>query len=113
MCDLEVVGLEEAGEAVPQEEEVFGNNNSHGTSRSRTVGSPAGLERASEPSNGARRRSMPRKPVPRPGVRTSMAVVAHAGVEQALAVADLHPSLRSAGVLSDIREKLAHGEIYG
>jgi hypothetical protein len=42
-----------------------------------------------------------------------MAVVAHAGVEQALAVADLHPSLRSAGVLSDIREKLAHGEIYG
>src|SRR5262249_25247211 len=65
--DLEAVRLEHPDQAVPQKEEVFGDDNSHGSSMVATVGPPGGLLRASMPSKADSRRSMPRRPVPRPG----------------------------------------------
>ena len=65
--DLEAVRLEHPGQAVPQQEEVFGDDNAHGISMVTTVGPPGGLLRASTPSNAASRRSIPRRPVPRAG----------------------------------------------
>src|SRR5437763_1535019 len=43
---------------------VLGDDNAHGTSMVTTVGPPRGLDNAIVPSNAARRRSMPRRPVP-------------------------------------------------
>ena len=61
------MGLEHPGQAVPQEEEVFGNDNAHGISMVTAVGPPGGLLMARMPSNGASRRSIPRSPLPRAG----------------------------------------------
>src|SRR5512135_1547648 len=41
--DLETVGLEHPGEAVPQQEKVFGDDNTHGISMVTAVGPPDGL----------------------------------------------------------------------
>src|SRR5215469_218380 len=65
--DLHAVRLEQPGQAVPQQEEVFGDDNAHGISMFTTVGPPAGLDTASTPSNAASLRSMPASPVPRAG----------------------------------------------
>ena len=49
--DLEVVGLEQPDQAVPEEGEVFGEDDAHGSTIARTVGPPGGLstvERAVE-----------------------------------------------------------------
>src|SRR3954451_24084055 len=65
--DLEVVRLEQADQAVPEEGEVFGEDDTHGSTITTSVGPPGGLSTASVPSNADSRRSMPRRPVPRPG----------------------------------------------
>ncbi len=62
--DHQTVRLEHPGEAIPQEKEVFGYDNTHGISMVTTVGPPGGLLIASTPSKAASRRSMPCKPVP-------------------------------------------------
>jgi hypothetical protein len=61
------MGLQHPGQAVPQEKEVFGNDNAHGISMVTAVGPPGGLLIASTPSKTASRRSMPRSPLPRDG----------------------------------------------
>src|SRR5262249_57520307 len=66
--DLEAMRLEHPDQAVPQKEEVFGDDNSHGSSMVATVGPPGALLRASMPSNADSRRSMPRRPVPSLGL---------------------------------------------
>src|ERR1700761_507285 len=65
--DVQAVRLQHPGQAVPQQEEVFGDDNAHGISRVATVGPPSGLFRASIPSKAATRRSMPLRPVPPAG----------------------------------------------
>ena len=41
--DVEAVRLEQAGQAVPQQEEILGEDNAHGTSIVTMVGPPGGL----------------------------------------------------------------------
>src|SRR6266404_3261480 len=65
--DLQAMGLKHARQAVPQQEEVFGDGNAHGISMVTAVGPPGGLLTARTPSNGASRRSIPRSPLPRAG----------------------------------------------
>jgi len=65
--DVTSVRLEQPGDALPQEEEVFGNDNAHGTSITTMVGPPLGLLTARIPSNAASRRSVPASPVPLAG----------------------------------------------
>jgi hypothetical protein len=65
--DLEVERLEQACQPVPEEGEVFGDDNAHGSSMVTTVGPPGGLDSVIVPSKAARRRSIPRRPVPESG----------------------------------------------
>src|SRR5204863_8706339 len=65
--DLQAVGLQHPVQAVPQQEEVFGDDNAQGISMVTAVGPPGGLLIARTPLNAASRRSMPRRPVPRAG----------------------------------------------
>src|SRR5205814_7941267 len=61
---LEAVRLQQPDQAVPQQEEVFSNNNAHGTSMTTMVGPPGGLFTARMPSNVPSRRSTPPSPLP-------------------------------------------------
>ena len=63
--DLEAVRLEQPDQAVSQQEEVFGDDDAHGTSMTTMVGPPTGLLTAMMPSKVASRRSTPASPVPR------------------------------------------------
>src|SRR5688572_16571451 len=65
--DVEVEGMQEPGQSVPEEGMVLGDDNAHGTSMVMTVGPPGGLDMAIVPSKAARRRSIPRSPVPAAG----------------------------------------------
>ena len=65
--DVTSVRLEQPCDALPQEEQVFGDDNAHGTSITTMVGPPAGLLTARMPSNVATRRSTPSSPVPLAG----------------------------------------------
>src|SRR5262245_43013047 len=65
--DLEPLRLEQEHKTLPQQCEVFGEDNAHGSSIVTTVGPPDGLSSVSEPSNVPRRRVKPARPVPRSG----------------------------------------------
>src|SRR5262249_52466176 len=65
--DLKPVCLQQPYQAIPQQEEVFSDNNAHGTSMTTMVGPPGGLFTARMPSNVPSRRSTPRRPVPMAG----------------------------------------------
>ena len=58
-------GLQQVLEALPQEVEVLGEDNTHGSSMVATVGPPAGLRTVRVPSSAPARRRMPARPVPR------------------------------------------------
>src|SRR5207253_1044214 len=64
---FEVVGLEQADQTVPEEGEIFGEDDAHGSTITTSVGPPAGLATVSAPSKADRRRSIPRRPVPAAG----------------------------------------------
>src|SRR5215468_11071806 len=65
--NLEAVRLQQPDQAVAEQEQVLGYDNTHGTSIVITVRPPTGLDTASTPSKAASLRSMPRRPVPRDG----------------------------------------------
>src|SRR5438876_4381259 len=53
--DLQAVGLQHPGQAVPQQEEVFGDDNAQGISMVTAVGPPGGLLMARTPRSEERR----------------------------------------------------------
>jgi hypothetical protein len=59
---VEAMLLEQAGHALPEQEEVLGDHYAHGTSMTTIVGPPSGLLTASTPSNVPSLRSTPRSP---------------------------------------------------
>src|SRR5215831_14382493 len=66
LYDVEVVRLEQPDQPVPEEGEVFGEDDAHGSSMVTTVGPPGGLVTSSLPSKALSRRSIPRSPLPAP-----------------------------------------------
>src|SRR5690242_21754070 len=62
--DLEPVRGEQPDQALPQQEEVFADDDAHGTSMTTMVGPPGGLLTARMPANVASLRSSPARPVP-------------------------------------------------
>ena len=106
--DLEAVRLEQPDQAVPQEVEVLGEDNAHGTSMVTTVGPPGGLLRSSVPSNVASRRSMPRSPVPRDGSAPPLPSSVDHGPQQPVVVAQIDADAASASAcLADVGQQLA------
>jgi hypothetical protein len=57
------------GQALPQQKEIFGYDNAHGTSMTTIVGPPSGLLTASTPSKVPSLRSTPATRYPAPGRR--------------------------------------------
>ncbi len=100
-------------QAVPQQEEVFGDDNAHGISMVTAVGPPGGLPTARTPSKGASRRSIPRMPVPRSGVGAAVPVVGDADPQHPVGVPDVDPGLPGFGVLGYVSQQLADREVGG
>ena len=73
--DLEAVRGQQPDQALPQQEEVFADDNAHGTSMTTMVGPPGGLFTARMPSKVASLRSTPARPVPWRGIGAARAVV--------------------------------------
>ena len=112
-ADLEAAGLEHPRQALPQEEEVFGDDNAHGISRVAMVGPPGGLVMVSVPSKAASRRSMPARPLPRAGSAPPRPLSRTSAVSLPALVLQPDPGPAGAGVLAGVGEQLADREVGG
>src|SRR6202042_3160162 len=61
---VEVMRPQQPGQTVPQQRQVFSDDNSHGPSIVTVVGPPGGLLSSIMPSNDSSRRATPCRPVP-------------------------------------------------
>ncbi|GAA3049830.1 hypothetical protein GCM10020000_33060 [Streptomyces olivoverticillatus] len=111
--DLAAVLLEGAYQPVPQQEEVFGEDNAHGISIVTVVGPPGGLCRARVPSKVSNRRRTPVSPVPPRDVGAAAPVVGDRDPQQCALVLKGDVHLAGAGVLHRVGQHLADREVGG
>jgi hypothetical protein len=97
---------EQPDQALPQQEEVFADDDAHGTSTTMMVDPPGGLLTARMPSNVASLRSTPASPVPRAGSAPPRAVVGDHRTEHPRHVADLDTDQTGLGMLRHIGQRL-------
>src|SRR5262245_1832718 len=64
--DLESCLLQEAGQALPEQDDVLGDHDAHGISTVSTVPAPGGLLRRTRPPSASTRSMIPRSPLPVP-----------------------------------------------
>ena len=91
--DLHAVRFQQPGQPVPQQEEVFGDDNTHGTSMVTMVGPPGGLETASTPSNAAQPTLDSGQPGALRRVRAAGPVVADGDAQHPVLVPQVNPRL--------------------
>ena len=108
---VETVLPEQLRQAVPEEEEVFGDDNAHGISMRTVVGPPGGLCTAMVPSNAASRRLIPRRPVPAAGSAPPSAVVDDLDQQPAVDVPQVDHDPGGPGVLDRVGQNLVDGEV--
>ena len=110
---LEARLLEQARDALAQQQAVVGQDYAHGTSALTVVPSPGGEWTSRRPSRAARRSARPRRPVPIVGIGPADAVVAHLDDGVGAVAPDAHGGGRRPGVLDDVGERLGHDEVGG
>ena len=111
--DLEVERLQQPGQSVPEEGEVFGEDNTHGSSMVTTVGPPGGVDRRHR----AVERGQPALDAAQAGaagrVGAAAAVVADRHGEQVVGVPQVDPGGPGAAVPDHVGQRLGDREVGG